>query len=166
MRLFVAINLPESITQQGTAICEGLPGVRWTKPEQMHLTLRFIGEVNEEQATAIKAALARIEFNPFAMHLQGVGPFPPRGTARVLWVGINAPDNLDTLARQIETTLTADGLTPADRHSPPISPWHDSKLHHSHRLCVNSSPKTRIFSRLLWRSTTLSFIPASWLPPG
>jgi 2'-5' RNA ligase len=81
----------------------------------MHLTLRFIGEVNAAQVTAIKAALASIHFNPFAMHLQGVGQFPPRGTARVLWVGVTTPDDLYRLARQIETALTTMGLPPADK---------------------------------------------------
>lgn len=115
MRLFVAIDLPAAIRQQVSAICEGLPGVRWIKPEQMHLTLRFIGEVSEQQAAALKTALAALEFQPFTMHLQGVGQFPPRGTPRVLWAGIQSPAALAELARQVEAALTGTGLPPADK---------------------------------------------------
>jgi 2'-5' RNA ligase len=115
MRLFVAIDLPDTIKIQLNKICYGLPGVRWSKLDQMHLTLRFIGDVDDHQAEAIHATLQSVEFKGFEMLLQGVGQFPPQGTPRVLWIGVEAPPILTKLAKQVDAAITGLGLAPADK---------------------------------------------------
>ncbi len=122
LRLFTAIDLPEQVKNALTVLCSGVPGAKWVKREQMHLTLRFIGDVDEEQFTAIRDVLGGIKIAPFEIALEKVGQFPPKGAPRVLWVGIKAPDTLATLYRQIESALTNLGLEPESRpYSPHIT---------------------------------------------
>jgi 2'-5' RNA ligase len=70
-------------------LCCGLPDARWVLPEQLHLALCFIGEVSGTAFLDIRVALAELAAAPFALRLQGVGIFPPRGQPRVVWAGIN-----------------------------------------------------------------------------
>ena len=119
MRLFVAIDLPENIKDQLDDLCAGVSGARWVSREQMHLTLRFIGEVETRQFEAIQTVLAGIRCASFEMALKGVGQFPPKGKPRVLWAGITAPRPLHQLAGKVEAALRQAGIPPEDR---PFSP--------------------------------------------
>lgn len=114
-RLFVAIDLPGEVKTDLVRLCSGVPGAKWVRPEQMHLTLRFIGEVDEQQLDTIRKALTGIRSSPFGMALRSVGQFPPKGTARVLWVGLDTPPALNQLQRQIETAVVASGIAPESR---------------------------------------------------
>jgi 2'-5' RNA ligase len=114
-RLFVAIDLPDTIKDQLGTLCGGLPGTKWVKRDQLHLTLRFIGEMSDEKFRVIKDRLNSIKAAPFSMAMQGVGQFPPRRAARVLWVGVDAPPTLSELQQQVETTLTKLGCPPDER---------------------------------------------------
>lgn len=122
-RLFVAIDLPQSIKEHLKTLCFGLPGARWVKPEQLHLTLRFIGEVDGGVFHDIKQALFEIDVPQFSMQLDGLGCFPPRGRPRVLWTGIKPCPELIHLQKKIETVLTKQvGLSPEGRkYSPHIA---------------------------------------------
>jgi len=111
-RLFVAVDLPAPVKERLTRLCTGLPGARWTPPEQMHLTLRFIGEVNSEQAGVVREALHEVRCEPFSLQLEGTGFFPPRGGPRVVWAGIRPSEPLVMLRNRVETVLTATGLKP------------------------------------------------------
>jgi 2'-5' RNA ligase len=115
MRLFVAINLPESICDDISETYEAIPGARWTPENQLHLTLRFIGDVNEDTAQTIDNSLRTIKFTPFTMQLQSVGYFPPRKEPRILWCGIAANENVIRLQKHIEHAVIAAGLPHADR---------------------------------------------------
>lgn len=118
MRLFVAIDLPQRVKDQLGALKTDIPGARWVKPAQMHLTLRFIGDqVMEAHFQQIKTALATIEAEAFTLTLQGVGRFPPspKKAARVLWVGISAQPRLDVLYQKVETAVRRIGF-PEDDH--------------------------------------------------
>jgi 2'-5' RNA ligase len=123
IRLFVAIDLPESVANRLEKICHGLPGARWVKPEQLHLTLRFIGEVDGGSFADIREILGSIKVDPFTMQLDGVGFFPPRGKPRVIWAGVAKNENLLLLQRKIETTMVRQvGLDPEERkYSPHIT---------------------------------------------
>ena len=114
-RLFVAIDLPDTIKDQLGALCDGVPGAKWVKRDQLHLTLRFIGEVSDVKFREIKDTLNRINAAPFTIAMQGVGQFPPRRAARVLWVGVDAPSELSQLQQQVETTLNELGCPPDER---------------------------------------------------
>ena len=69
-------------------MCCGLPGASWLDPEQMHLTLRFIGDVDSTVFNDIREVLTEIRGETFFMQFEGVGFFPPRGNPRVVWAGI------------------------------------------------------------------------------
>jgi 2'-5' RNA ligase len=118
-RLFVAIDLPDDIKDRLAELCKGISGAKWVTHDQMHLTLRFIGEMDEKRFQAIRALMGDIRGEPFDVALKGVGQFPPRGAARVLWVGLEPPPALNTLQHKIEIALTGLGLEPEDR---PFSP--------------------------------------------
>jgi 2'-5' RNA ligase len=122
MRLFVAIDLPPEIKELLSSICFGLQGARWIPDDQLHLTLRFIGEVDGGLFKDIRELLALINANPFELRLKGVGHFPPRKHPQVLWVGIDPQDALLRLRGKIEAALVREGLEPEGRkYSPHIT---------------------------------------------
>ncbi|MCA0458617.1 MAG: RNA 2',3'-cyclic phosphodiesterase [Chloroflexi bacterium] len=113
-RLFIALDLPDAVKAQLKALQTGVPGAKWVKPEQMHLTLRFIGDATEEQSKQLEMGLAEIKAAPFSFQLQRVGQFPPKGKARVLWVGISPLEAINVLQKQVEQAVTACGFARAD----------------------------------------------------
>lgn len=117
MRIFVAIALPEPLKQQLSALTVPIGGVRWTEPENLHLTLRFIGDVSPETAGEIQAALCDIQSPPFSLQLKGVGTFPanPRKPPRIIWAGLSNPPAIQSLHEKIETTVRDLGPTPDNR---------------------------------------------------
>ncbi len=114
-RLFIALDLPDPVKDALGTLSSGIPGAKWVKRDQMHLTLRFIGEADEARFAAIKAALASVQAEPFQIRLKGVGQFPAKGKPRVVWAGVQAPPILTQLQRQIETTLLRQGLAPEEK---------------------------------------------------
>lgn len=115
-RLFIAIDLPEQQRRGLESICHGLPAdTRWTPPEQLHLTLRFIGAVDDNLSLLIKKALFEIPFPPFWLQLKGLGLFPPGRHAKILWAGVAENPNLALLQRQVENHLVQLGLAPENR---------------------------------------------------
>lgn len=114
-RLFVAIDIPDAVKDQLARMMTGVPGAKWVRRGQLHLTLKFIGEVDAARFEAVKAGLAGVQARRFALTLRGTGCFPPRGKPRVLWVGVDAPPALNALYREVETALTALGVAPDDR---------------------------------------------------
>ncbi len=116
-RLFIAIDLPDDIKTQLIALKTDIPTARWVKPAQMHLTLRFIGEVEDVKAGVLQAALQDISGHAFDLLLNGVGRFPPgtRKAPRVLWAGIDPQPELDALQAQIERVVRECGLPLDDK---------------------------------------------------
>jgi 2'-5' RNA ligase len=114
-RLFVAIDMPERIKDDITATYMALPAARWTPEEQLHLTLRFIGEVPGDAAERITAALQSVSGPSFSLTVKGVGFFPPRKQPNILWVGISENEELLRLQSRIERALTSAGIDPDDR---------------------------------------------------
>lgn len=119
-RLFVAVDVPDTVKDAIKTICKGLHDARWVDLRQLHLTLRFIGEVEEARFKAIKENLAEISEQPFALTLSGVGFFPPKRLPRVLWVGIDENATLLRLADKIERVLVEkNGVEPEGRKFSP-----------------------------------------------
>jgi 2'-5' RNA ligase len=118
-RLFVAIDLPPAQRDRIQSICSGLPGTRWTPAGQIHLTLRFIGEVDDSLFRQITDTLAKIRTEPLTLTIKGLGHFPPRRLPRVLWVGLEKNDRLLQLRNRIETALVRIGLEPEERKFAP-----------------------------------------------
>ena len=148
-RLFVAIDLPEQVKNSIREICSGLPEARWVDVNQLHLTLRFIGDADDSLFAAIKESLAGVSESAFSLTLQGVGCFPPKKTPRVLWVGINRNDTLIRLASEVEQRLVGIGLQPERRSFSPhitIARFRDTSPHKAaDYLTRNSLFKTEAF---------------------
>ena len=108
-RLFVAIRPPEQVREQLLDLMEGMPGLRWQADEQLHLTLRFIGEVERPVAEDIAAALQHISFDRFALTLDGVGKFEKHRHG-ALWAGVQPKDQLKALAAKVERACQSAGL--------------------------------------------------------
>lgn len=130
MRAFIAIDFDESIRRKLAGLQDTLRRragrLSWVAPDNLHLTIKFLGEIDACRVETISAALdqiaARIE--PFEIMLRGVGVFPPRGLAHVLWAGVQpivagAHDPLKALHRASEDGLADLGIAREDR---PFSP--------------------------------------------
>ena len=119
-RLFVSLALPEPCRAVVMELYDTLEGVTWTRPEQLHLTMRFLGDVEGELAARIEMSLAKVRVNPFLLPLEGVIRFPPRGPAKVLAVGIGRGNTLLFQLRQkIDDALLAAGWRGDLRHFNP-----------------------------------------------
>ena len=114
-RLFVAIELPGEVKCRLAALCFGVSGARWVAENNLHLTLRFIGEVDNTQIDDIDHALARVRAPVCDLSLDGVGQFESRRQPRVLWVGTPANDALTRLHDTVESALVRAGLEPEGR---------------------------------------------------
>ena len=118
-RLFIAIDLSDEDKKRIGSICYGLPETRWIPEEQIHLTLRFIGEVDGAAYRRIIDALGEVRSEPFELKVRGIGHFPPRRTPRVLWLGLDKREALLQLRRRIEAKLQQTGLAPEGRKFSP-----------------------------------------------
>lgn len=118
-RLFVAIKPPEEILQALQRVAPHLSGTRAVKEESLHITLRFIGNVESPEVDAIDSTLSRIKGRPFDLRLRGVGHFPPRGRPKGLWVGVERSDPLHAVQGRIERALVSYGLEPERRKFKP-----------------------------------------------
>ena len=115
IRLFVAIELPPAVRDTLLAAMGGVAGARWQRDDQLHLTLRFIGEVDRHQASDIVAALASVHFVPFELALAAPGTFDRRGRVDTLWVGVTPQAEVTALAKRVDQALARVGLPPETR---------------------------------------------------
>ena len=118
-RLFVAIDPPEEVKDQLTEICFGLPGAKWVDPGQMHITLKFIGEVDGAVLRDAREALKAVSLDPFNIAIKGIGFFPPRGQPQLVWAGVEGNDRLSQLRNKVESALVRAGLKPEKRKFAP-----------------------------------------------
>ena len=114
IRLFVALALPDTVAEDLARLQAGVPGARWSTRDQLHLTLRFIGEVDGRDAAAIDDALIAIDAPGFELALKGVGEFGGKNP-HALWAGVRDPGPVKFLARKIETALQRIGLPAEER---------------------------------------------------
>lgn len=110
IRLFVAVDIPEDIRILMCGMGGTIPGARPVPTEQLHLTLKFLGDVENSMLPDIREALGTINVTPFPLCLKGVGHFPPRGKPRVLWVGITPALEVTTLRNKVEKALADIGI--------------------------------------------------------
>jgi RNA 2',3'-cyclic 3'-phosphodiesterase len=114
IRLFTAIEIPEQQRVRLGLLRGPLNGAKWVDPENMHITLRFAGDIDERAADAFADALADANVAPFQVTIAGVGAFGGRDT-RVLWAGVEAGSELDALYRANERAARTAGLEPPPR---------------------------------------------------
>src|SRR5512133_2980616 len=101
-RLFIAIDMPEQVQDQISDLYIAIQGARWVPQDQLHITMRFIGETDAATETSIINALEHIRFEPFHISVKSTGFFPLRKDPQVLWVGIDNCAELENLGRSIE----------------------------------------------------------------
>lgn len=121
-RLFIAIRPPPSIMDALIDTMEAVKNARWQDEDQLHLTLRFIGEVEDRLAEDIAHALGAVSFEPFDVAIAGTGHFQRKGLVHSIWAGVQPSAGLQALHQRIARCCTALGLAPERRkYSPHIT---------------------------------------------
>lgn len=122
MRLFVAIELEDRVRSclgnVQTTLARLCEGVRWIPPHQLHLTLKFLGDVADQDVAGVASTITRVvaASAPFAMSGGGCGCFPPGGAVRIVWAGVaDSSGVLERLAGSIDKGLSALGFPTEDR---------------------------------------------------
>lgn len=118
-RLFAAIRPPASVIDALLDLEGHVEGARWQDEEQLHLTLRFFGEIESEPAEELAAALASVTAPPFALALRGVGHFESKRRPHALWAGLAPSDALASLQHKVENAARRAGLPPEGRRFMP-----------------------------------------------
>ncbi|MDP8993650.1 MAG: RNA 2',3'-cyclic phosphodiesterase [Pseudomonadota bacterium] len=114
-RLFVAVRPPERVRARLLATMGGISGARWQSDDQIHLTLRFIGEVDRHRAHDIHAALGSIHHPAFELAVSGLGTFGRRGQAAVIWAGVSPQEPLHSLHKKVDQAIARVGIEPDRR---------------------------------------------------
>lgn len=118
-RLFVAIDLPDTIKQSLVRLNPQIKGVRWLSAELMHLTLSFLGNVIPDVEERLREQLCAIEWNAFVLPISGLGTFPGKGQPNILWIGVGTGNpHLFQLHKRVQDAALAAGL------EPDLRPWH------------------------------------------
>ena len=123
-RLFIAVDLPAELRPVVARLLQGIGGARWTRPEQLHITLRFLGDTPESQLDDLRARLRQVRMPRFELALRGTGVFPPVGgriPARVLWLGLDPPEPLQALKHAVDGVLSPDPETAKRGFSPHLT---------------------------------------------
>lgn len=162
-RLFVSIELPPAVAQLLANLDPKMRGVRWLGPEQMHLTLSFLGNVPGEVEEPLKKNLTVIEWKSFFLPLIGVGVFPGKGRPNVIWIGVGrGHPHLFQLHKRVQEAAIRAGLEPDLRSFHPhvtlarcrdvsaesVRPFlrahtaFDAGMIHVESFCLNSSALT------------------------
>jgi 2'-5' RNA ligase len=166
-RLFVSIELPESITKSLAELDPHLRGVRWLELRQMHLTLAFLGNVGAEIQETLSEKLRAISWKSFFLPLIGLGTFPSKGWPKIIWIGVGTGHpHLFQLHKRVQEAILAAGLEPDLRSFHPhvtlarcrdVSPQTirpflksnadlDAGMIHVESFCLNSSQLTPVGS--------------------
>lgn len=162
-RLFISIELPQSVTETLAKLDPRIRGARWLDPRQMHLTLAFLGNVAAETQETLSEKLRAISWKPFFLPLIGLGTFPTKGWPKIIWIGLGTGHpHLFQLYKRVQEAVLAAGLEPDLRAFHPhitlarcrdVSPQtirpflkahadFDAGMIHVESFCLNSSELT------------------------
>jgi 2'-5' RNA ligase len=115
IRLFAALAIPDDIAGHLAGRQSGLPGARWRPSETLHITLRFFGDIPENQAEDLASELSRVTGPPLTLTLDGVGAFGEGADIDAVWAGVEANPGLNVLAGRCEAAARRAGLKPDTR---------------------------------------------------
>jgi len=118
LRLFVGIEFPPELKLRLSLLCTGVAGAKWVDAGNLHLTLRFIGEIDDDLAADADEALAQLKARRFTLQLAGTGVFGGN-RPHALWVGVERDPGLLKLRDKIEQALSRVGLEPEGRRFAP-----------------------------------------------
>ena len=110
MRLFIAIDLPDELKEELAGLSSGIPGARWVPADNMHITLRFIGEAGGGTQDDVVEALSQVRGQPFELALKGVGHFESRRQPHAVWAGVVKTEPLVRLRESVEAAVQRAGL--------------------------------------------------------
>lgn len=119
IRLFVGLSLPQHIRDYLTSLGAGVRQARWQRDDQLHVTLKFVGEVAESTARDLDEALSTIRMPPFKIMLDGLGLFGDLKKPRALWAGLSPKEEITRLHDKIETAASRVGIARVDRKFTP-----------------------------------------------
>lgn len=119
IRTFIALQLDDSIRARLNELGRTIPGARPVPPEQIHLTLRFIGDIDNALFHDVRSALADVEAEAPTLSIRGVGHFPPRGAPRVIWTGVEPLAALLAVRSAINRVLAGIGIGAEERNYHP-----------------------------------------------
>ena len=125
MRLFIALNLSEAVRDLVFRAAERLrveaPGVRWSRPENLHLTIRFLGDMHAEAREKVSGALNAVASGApgISIRFERFGAFPSLSRPRVIWLGVEATSELRLLRDRVQNQLEAAGI---ERDAGPFRP--------------------------------------------
>ncbi len=118
-RLFVALDPAVPLQKILADLNPKVRGVRWTEPEQLHLTLGFFGDVPENVDLKLRDELSAIQFGAFFLPIIGIGCFPPKGIPKIIWIGVGrGHPHLFQVYKRVQEAALASGLEPE------LRPWH------------------------------------------
>jgi len=118
-RLFVAIDLPESMRLMLAGLDPHIRGMRWTDPAQIHLTLGFFGDVPEDIELKLRKKVSGIQFGAFFLSVNAVGLFSAKGAPKIIWIGVGkAHPHLFQIHKRVQEAALAVGIEPE------LRPWH------------------------------------------
>lgn len=119
MRVFVGIPLPEDIRERLGGLCSGLPSARWVSAENMHITLRFIGEIDEVVVEDVDASLSEIRMPAFPISICNLGCFERGRKVHTIWAGVEETETIGRLHEKVDIALVRTGFEPEGRKFKP-----------------------------------------------
>jgi 2'-5' RNA ligase len=149
VRLFVALEIPSAVRENLAALLASLRAItkepRWVRAENLHVTLKFLGEVAEEKLEAARAALSGIRSDQaVTLEFRGLGFFPNEKHPRVFWAGVEASANLKTLAGDLEGAMEKLGFPREKREFSPhltLARFERPRLSEALRKAITESAK-------------------------
>jgi len=114
-RLFLALRPPDNVRARLSLVQAGVPGARWQSDAQLHITLRFIGEVDRHQAEDIVASLATVQAPALDVRVAGVGHFGKGPRLEAIWAGIDPKDAITALHAKLDRALISAGIAADSR---------------------------------------------------
>lgn len=125
MRLFIAVEIPPEIRKKLASLCgkigDEAAKIKWVEEENIHMTLKFLGEVDEGKAEGIKETLASVKMAPVSCAVKGFGTFPNDNYIKVIWAGVVPEEPFIKLHEQVDKALEPIGFSGDKKFSPHIT---------------------------------------------